>query len=115
GLQLADDFLFSLEHFVGWLEGFLVDAELALGKIAHVADRRLDDVVLPDELVDGLRFRGRLDDDEVFGHCGTPETAPVKRKIPRARVTRACARYSSSSSSAPPAALYFLVLLYSVL
>src|SRR5581483_3038652 len=116
-LQLADDLLFSREHFVGGLEGFLVDAQLALGKIADVSHRRLDDVVLPDELVDRLRFCGRFDDDEISGPCGTGETDALSCKIPRARVTRARARaYSSSSSSVSsvPAALYFLVLLYSV-
>ena len=75
GLQLADDLLFSFENLVLREEGLLVDAELALREIADVADGRFDDVILPDELVDRLRFRGRLDDDEVLGHCGTPQTA----------------------------------------
>ena len=71
-LQLADDLLFSFEDLVFRLKGLLVDAELALRQVAHVTDRSLHDVVLADELVDRLRFRGRLDDDEVLGHCGAP-------------------------------------------
>ena len=45
GLQLADDLLFAFENLVRRLEGFLVDAELALRQIADVADRGFDDVV----------------------------------------------------------------------
>ena len=88
-LQLADHLLFSFQHLIGGLEGFLVDAELALGQIAHVSHGRLDDVILADEFVDRLRFCGGFDDHEVLGHCGTPQTAVTIRKIPRARVTGA--------------------------
>ena len=70
--QLANDLLFPFEDLVFRLERHLVDAELALRQVAHVTDRSLHDVVLADELVDRLRFRGRLDDDEVLGHCGAP-------------------------------------------
>ena len=70
--QLADHLLFAFEDLVGRLESRLVHAEVALRKIADVTDGSFDDVVAADELVDRLRFRGRLDDDEVLGHCGAP-------------------------------------------
>ena len=77
--ELADDLLFPFQNLVAGLERLFVDAELTLREIADVADRGLDHVVLPDEFVDRLGFRGRLDDDEVLGHCGTPQTS---RRMP---------------------------------
>ena len=93
GLQLADDLLFAFQDLVLREEGDLVDAELALGQIADVADRRFDDVVLADELVDRLRFCGRLDDDEVLGHCGTPQTDRADRRYSGA-LGEACRRHT---------------------
>src|SRR5205823_12852695 len=85
---------FSFEHLVRRLEGFFIDAELALGEIADVTDGCFDDVIAADEFVDRLRFRGRLDDDEVFGHCGTPQTsAPTPEFLAGA----SCARVREAS------------------
>src|ERR1019366_5776899 len=104
GPQLADDLLFSFENFVCRLEGLFVDAELALGQIANVTDRGFDDVVAADELVDRLRFCGRLDDDEVFGHCGTPQTStPTPEFLARASCARVreAAEWSEARTIAP--------------
>src|SRR5205814_3115101 len=89
GAQLADDLFFSFENLVRRLEGLFIDAELALREIADVTDGCFNDVIAADEFVDRLRFRGRLDDDEVFGHCGTPQTStPTPEFLARASCAR---------------------------
>jgi hypothetical protein len=46
----------------------LVDAEVLLGEVADVPHRGLDRVLAAEELLEGARFRGAFDDDEVNGH-----------------------------------------------
>src|ERR1019366_8134940 len=41
----------------------------ALGQVAYVADRRLDDVVRSEHLLDTGRLGDRLNDDERSGHA----------------------------------------------
>jgi hypothetical protein len=66
-LQLVEDLLAGLEDLVLGLEALLdVHAELLLREVADVAHRGLDRVVAAQVLVDRLRLRGRLDDDQVL-------------------------------------------------
>src|SRR5205807_547129 len=89
--QLGDYLFFAFEDLVSRFEGVFVNAQLALRKIADVTDGSFDDVVAADEFVDRLRFRGRLDDDEVFGHCGTPNRTRRRRNSSRVHHARAYA------------------------
>ena len=55
----------ALDNLVSGLEvASYVDAELSLGQIADVPERRFDDVAAAEVLADRLRLGGRLDDYE---------------------------------------------------
>jgi hypothetical protein len=70
-LQLGEDFLFSRNDFIGFLEAvFDVDAEL-LREILDVPLRGQDLVTGSEVLLDRLRFGGRFDDDERFPHTSS--------------------------------------------
>ena len=66
-MPLLDDLLARLDIDVLRLEVLLkVHADLLLREIPHMPHRGLHDVILAEDLVDGLGLRGRFDNDEVF-------------------------------------------------
>ena len=69
--QAAHNVLFALDDLVArQVAVLLVQAHVALGKIAHVAHGGLHDIVLAEEFADGLHLCRGLNDDEVFCHDG---------------------------------------------
>ncbi len=62
--QLVDHFLLVARDFVDGRESFVdADAEVLFREVADVAEARLDDEILAEELLDGFGLGGGLDDD----------------------------------------------------
>ena len=69
GFQLGHHFLLAVDDFVhGFEVVVLVNAEIAGGQVAHVADACFHIVLVAEKLLDGLHLGGRLNDDKVFAH-----------------------------------------------
>jgi hypothetical protein len=70
---LSSLIVFSLPwrtSYVGLVGVRAVDAQALARQVAHVAVRREDLEILAEELLERLRFGGRLDDDEGLRHSG---------------------------------------------
>ena len=68
-LQVADDLLLAVgDHVLGCEVVVDVDGQPRAGQITDVPDARLHVVARAQEARDGLALRGRLHDDERFGH-----------------------------------------------
>src|SRR5262245_17314598 len=68
-LQFGNDLLLAVQHLILRLEVVVdIDAELALRQVHDVSHRRLHLKVLPQILLQGARFGGGFDDDEILCH-----------------------------------------------
>ena len=110
-LDLVEHLRLALDHVVLGGEVLLdVDAELRLGQVHHVPDRRLHLVVPPQVLAERLRLGGRFDDHQVLCHGsrvgggGTALTRPGGRSACRVAAGRAHAARGRGASRArgPP-------------
>ena len=109
-LQLGDRlFLAGNRHEVRREAVLDVDAELLLGQVHDVADRRANAIAAAEVLADRLRLGRRLDDDERARRPARRLRLVVGR-FDRRRARRLCRRASPSpwslpSSSPPPSSL----------
>ena len=74
-----------------------------LGQIADVPLRGLHAIVAAEELVDGLRLGGRLDDHEVLCHAATPSGVRVRARPRKAGAPRPAGRLWRLAAAGPGA------------